>query len=510
MMTDSAKNKRIAKNTLALYVQMFIGMLIALYTSRVVLNVLGVEDFGIYNVVGGVVAMFGILNSAMASSTSRFITFEMGQGNRERLKLVFSMSVLIHLLIALLLCLIAESAGLWFLETRLQIPPLRMTAAVWVFHFSVISAFISIINVPFSAAIIAHEKIAVYAGFSILDIVLKLVVVFLLQAIDFDKLKIYAVMMLVVQVMMQIIYWVYCYRKFDEVRIGTRWNKPLFKEMTSFAGWSLFGDSAVLLFTQGVNILLNVFFGTAVNAARGIAVQVQGVLSRFIVGFQTALNPQITKSYAANDLDYMHKLIYASSKYSFVLLLLLSLPVFLSTENILTWWLKIVPEHTVAFVRIMILISLVDSLANPLILAAKATGRIKVYQSVLGSLQLLIVPLGYVALKSGLPPESVFIVHLVTALIGQMLRVWLIRDMIQLPLRDYFDRVVYRCGLVLLLSPVLPCITYSVLNESLYRFGTVLLVSGISILTLAYLLALDKAEKLFLVNSVHLIMRKYR
>jgi len=509
-MSDSANNKRIAKNTLALYVQMFFGMLIGLYTSRVVLNVLGVEDFGIYNVVGGVVAMFGILNSAMASSTSRFITFELGQGNRDRLKLVFSMSVLIHLLIAVLLCLFAESVGLWFLTSRMQIPDLRMDAAVWVFHFSVASAFISIISVPFSAAIIAHEKMAVFAGFSILDMVLRLAMVLVLQVIDLDKLIIYAVMLLMVQVVMQLLYWIYCFRKFEEVHTGLRWNRPLFREMTSFAGWSMFGDSAVLLFTQGVNILLNIFFGATVNAARGIAVQVQGVLTRFIGGFQTALNPQITKSFAANDLPYMHKLIYASSKYSFFLLLLLSLPVFMVTDTLLVWWLKIVPEHTVSFVRLMILISLIDSLANPLIFAAKATGKIRLYQSVLGSLLLLVVPLGYLALKSGLPPESVFVVHLVIVVIGQMVRVWLIRGMIQLPLRDYFSRVIYRCGLVMLLAPVAPWILYSFMQGSLYQFVVVLLASGVSVLALGYLLALDKTEKLFLVNSVHLLMKKYR
>lgn len=509
-MSDTTNSKRIAKNTLVLYIQMFVSMLIGLYISRVVLNVLGVEDFGLYNVIGGVVAMFGVLNSAMASSTSRFITFELGRGNNDRLKLVFSVSLLIHILIALLICVLAETVGLWFLKTRMQIPPVRMQAAIWVFHFSIISAFISIINVPYSAVIIAHEKMGVFAYFAILDMVLKLVVVFLLQAVDFDKLKVYAMMLVIAQVIMQIIYWGYCFRKFDEARGGIRWNKPLFKEMASFAGWSMFGDSAVLLFTQGVNILLNIFFGATVNAARGIAVQVQGVISRFISGFQTALNPQITKSYAANDLTYMHKLIYVSSKYSFFLLLLLSMPIFLDIENLLVWWLKIVPEHTVNFVRVMLLISLVDSLANPLVFAAKATGRIKIYQSILGSLLLLVVPLGYVALKFGLPPESVFIVHLIIVIIGQIVRVWLIRNMIELPLREYLVQVVYKCFIVLLISPIVPFILYHLLDESIYRFIVIVVTSCVSILTIGYVLALDKSEKLFLIDSVKLIAKKYK
>jgi O-antigen/teichoic acid export membrane protein len=509
-MDDTANSKRIAKNTVVLYVQMFISMLIGLYISRVVLNVLGVVDFGIYNVVGGVVAMFGVLNSAMSSSTSRFITFELGRNNRSQLQRVFGISLLIHLIIAFLVCVVAESVGVWFLRNRLQIPPLRMDAAIWVFHFSIISAFIYIINVPYSAVIIAHEKMSVFAYFSLFDMVLKLIVVFLLQAMDADRLKSYAMMLVIAQLVLQLVYWVYCYRKFEEVRGGLKWDKPLFKEMTAFAGWSMFGDSAFLLFTQGLNILLNVFFGATVNAARGISVQVQGVISRFIVGFQTALNPQITKSYAAKDLNYMHQLIYASSKYSFFLLLLVSLPVFFETENILTWWLRIVPEHTVNFVRIMLLISLIDTLANPLIFAAKATGKIKVYQSVLGSLLLLVVPAGYLALKSGLPPESVFIVHLVIVIIGQFLRVWLIRTMIGLPLKEYVINVIARCCIVAVLAPVIPCIIYSLLNESVYRFALLVVVSSCSILTLAYLLGLDKGEKLVVVNSLAVLVNKYR
>ena len=509
-MVETINSKRIAKNALVLYGQMFVSMMIGLYISRVVLNVVGVEDFGIYNVVGGVVAMFGVLNSAMSSSTSRFLTFELGRGNRDQLKLVFSMSLLIHLLIAVLIGLVAESAGLWFLKNRLQIPQLRVDAAIWVFHLSIISAFISIINVPYSAVIIAHEKMSVFAYFSILDMILKLVVVFLLQTVEFDKLKSYALMLVAAQLMLQVVFMVYCFYKFEEARGGLKWNKPLFKEMTSFAGWSMFGDSAVLLFTQGLNILLNLFFGATVNAARGIAVQVQGVIARFIVGFQTALNPQITKSYAANDLNYMHQLIYASSKYSFFLLLLVSLPVFLETNSILLWWLKIVPGHTVNFVRVMLLISLLDTLANPLIFAAKATGKIKVYQSILGSLLLLVVPFGYLALRLGMPPESVFIVHLVIVISGQFVRVWLIRNMIGLPLKEYVVKVVYKCCLVAILSPIIPCMIYHLLNESFYRFAVLFVVSSISIIASSYCLGLEKSEKLVLVKSVAVIVNKYR
>ncbi|WP_437920451.1 hypothetical protein [Sphingobacterium sp. LRF_L2] len=502
-MSSSSTNTRIAKNTFALYLQMLFSMLVGLYTSRVILNVLGVEDFGIFNVIGGVVAMFGILNSAMSSSTSRFITFELGHENLSRQHDVFSTALVIHFALALSVVMIAEPVGLWFLENHLTIPVARMDAAIWVFHASLFIVFFSILNVPFSAAIIAHEKMGAFAYFSILDISLKLAIVYILQIIDFDKLKIYAALLLCTQLVLQTITFFYCIRNFPEVRGKLTWKKDAAKEMSSFAGWSMFGDSAVLMFTQGLNILLNMFFGAPVNAARGIATQVQSVVTRFIGGFQTALNPQIIKSYAANDLIYMHKLIYASSKFSFFLLLILSLPVFFEAEQLLVWWLKIVPDHTVNFVRIMLLISLVDSLANPLIFSAKATGKIKKYQAVLGTLLLLVVPISYLFLWLGYPPESVFVVHLVVTVIGQIVRVVLIKPMINFRLKDYMQFVVFKCSLVLLLAPILPLISYLYINDLVIRFWLVLLCSLFSVLFSIYIMALNKTEKTLIKDFVY-------
>lgn len=494
---SSENSKRIAKNTFVLYVQMVAAMLIGLYTSRVILNVLGVEDFGIYNAIGGVVALFGILNSAMSSSTSRFITFELGSGNFKKLKSVFSTSLLIHIGLAILVCLVTLPVGLWFMKTYMQIPTLRMDAAIWVFYSVVGATFFSILSVPYNAAIIAHERMSIFAYFSILDLGLKLAIVLALPFVPFDKLKTYAILLVIVQVIMQLIYWIYCYRSFSEVRVGLTWNKKLFKEMTSFAGWSLFGDSAFLMYTQGLNVLLNIFFGAPINAARGIAVQVQGVLLRFTNGFQTALNPQITKSYASGDLKYMHRLIFSSSKFSFFLVLLLSIPIFLEAENLLLWWLKIVPEHTVNFVRILLVISLVDCLANPLVYAAKATGKIRRYQVVLGTFLLLIVPISYLFLKLGYPPEIVFIVHLVISLIAQGVRVWLVSSMIQLSLPEYITELVGKCTIVFILAPIVPWGVYVLVSESFLRFFLIGCASAGTVASLAYLMALDKQEKVF-------------
>src|SRR5699024_3181701 len=307
---EVGRSKRIAKNTMILYVQMLLGMLVGLYTSRVILNVLGVEDFGIYNVVGGVVVMFSVLNNSMSSSTSRYLTFELGKGNLEQLKKVFGSSLFIHLGMGLLVVLIAEVVGLWFLQNKMQIPINRMDATVWVFHTTVFSLFLTIICVPYRATLIAHERFLIIALISISELIFRLGAVFLLLVLTYDKLILYAILTCVIQVLLSLGYIFYCRRYFNEAKGKPKISRGLSKEMFSFAGWSLFGDSAVMLMTQGVNVLLNLFFGAAVNAARGVAVQVQGMVGRFISSFQTAVNPQLTKSYAEGDLDYMHRLIF--------------------------------------------------------------------------------------------------------------------------------------------------------------------------------------------------------
>lgn len=496
----AVNNRRIAKNTLALYVQMAFGMLIGLYTSRVILGVLGVEDFGIFNVVGGVVAMFGMLSTAMSSSTSRFLTFELGKGIHGRLKTVFSTSLLVHIGIGLFVCLLSIPLGLWFMKTHMQLPELRFEASLWVFYSVVLTAFLSVLSVPYHALIVAHERMHIYAYFSILDLVLKLAIVLVLPWIVWDSLKAYAVLLVLSQFTMQVLYWIYCYRNFAEVRVGLGYDAKLLKEMSSFAGWSLFGDSAYLLYTQGLNVLLNIFFGAPINAARGIAVQVQSILMRFTSGFQTAINPQITKSYAANELRYMHRLIYSSSKFSFFLLLLLSIPVFLETESLLVWWLKVVPDHTVNFVRFLILIALVDCLANPLIYAAKATGKIRRYQMILGSFLLLVVPCSYLFLKLGYPAESVFVVHLVLSIIGQSIRVGLVSRMIQMDIKEYVNKLVLKCLVVGLCSFMLPMLVHTAPLAPLYRLLMVCVSSLASLSVMVYCFALEEEEKEFLMK----------
>ena len=334
-MTQISNNKRIAKNTLLLYFRMIFMMAVSLYTSRVVLDALGVEDFGIYNVVGGVITLFSFVNGAMSSSTQRYITFELGKGNTSQLQKVFQTSMNVHLLVALLILFLGETAGLWFFYEKMVIPPLRMVSAFWVYQFSIFTMMIMVVSVPYNAVIIAHERMSTFAYISVFEVLLKLGIVYLLYLTSSDKLIVYAALLCFMQLLIRVIYGYYCSCHFDETRYQWGWDSKLFREMLCFGGWNLWGGFAAVLFTQGVNILLNLFFGPAVNAARGIAVQVQGAVTQFSTNFQTAINPQITKSYAVGDYAYMHSLIFHSSKFTFLLLATISFPVLLETEMIL-------------------------------------------------------------------------------------------------------------------------------------------------------------------------------
>lgn len=497
MASASENNKRIAKNTLLLYVRMLFMLVVSLYTSRVVLNTLGVTDYGVYNVVGGVVAMFGFINSSMSSATQRYITFALGRGDIPHLQTVFSTALQIHLLIAVLVALLGETVGLWFLYEKMQIPAGRMDAAFWVLQCSIVSAMVMVASVPYNADIIAHEKMSAFAYISVLEVVLKLAVVYVLLAFPCDKLVLYAFLILAVQLLVRFCYTHYCHRHFVETRYRRVWDKALFKEMTGFAGWSMFGNLSAVLFGQGLNMLLNVFFGPVVNAARAVSVQVQHAIQQFVGNFQMALNPQITKTYARGEMDEMHKLMFRSARFSFYLLFFLSLPVLLETDFILTLWLKTVPEDTVVFLRIMICISLMYTLSNPLMVANQATGKVKKYQSVCGSILLMILPVSYVCLRLGFPAYSVFIVHFVMEGITQAVRMVLLRPLTGIRLRDYFSHIYARVLSVGALSVAVPLLVYVNMADTVWRFLAVSVVSVLSVGTVSYTVGLSGGERVF-------------
>lgn len=511
MQEISSNNKRIAKNTLLLYFRMLVTMAVSLYTSRVVLNILGVEDFGIYNVVGGIVAMFGFINGSMTSATQRYLTFELGQNNRAQLTKVFSTSLSIHGIISFLIIVLAETVGLWFLWNKMQIPADRMNAAFWVFQCSVAASVIMIMSVPYNAAIIAHERMSAFAYISIIEVSLKLLIVCFLRYFHTDKLILYAALIVIVQLVIRLCYSWYCNRHFKETKYRWIWDKTLFCEMTGFAGWNLFGNLAAITFTQGLNLLLNMFFGPVVNAARGIAVQAQTAIGQFSSNFQTALNPQITKSYATGDMEYMHGLIFRSAKFSFFLLLLLSLPVLIETKALLTLWLKIVPEDTVVFLRIMLCITWIYAISNPLMTAAAATGKIKLYQSVVGGLLLLILPISYVCLKCGLPAYAVFAVHLGIEIIAQFARLLMLKRMIKLSLREYFSKVVWCIFKVTAIALAVPqAVIYCHPQHGVWNLLMVCLVCTLSTSISIYYFGLTSGEKTFISSKISVILARLK
>lgn len=421
----SENNKRIAKNTMFLYMRMLLIMGVTLYTSRVVLEALGVEDFGIYNVVGGVVAMFSMLSGSLSTAITRFLTYELGTGNVERLKNIFSSAITIQLLIGGLIILLAETVGVWFLNTKMIIPHERILAANYVLQFSLATFLINLVSIPYNAAIIAHEKMSAFAYISIVEAIGKLAIAFLISVSSVDRLIFYALLMCAIALIVRFIYGYYCKKRFEECSYHFLLDKPLLRQMFDFAGWNFIGSTSVLLKDQGVNIVINLFCGAAVNAARGIALQVNTAVNSFVSNFVMALNPQITKSYAEGNKEYMNKLVFRGTRFSYYLLFSLSIPLLINTEYVLSLWLHTVPVYSVEFVRLVLILSLSDSLYRPLLTAHLATGHIKELQIIVGGLNMLILPLSYLALYYGYAPTSTFWICIIFSVIGLFARIYL-------------------------------------------------------------------------------------
>ena len=503
-MDHSENTKRIAKNTLMLYVRMLFSMLVSLYTSRVVLNTLGVEDYGIYNVVGGFVAMFSLISSSLSASVSRFLTFELGRGDMERLKETFSTSLMIHLVLAGIVFILAESVGVWFLNTQMTIPSERLYAANWVFQASILSFMFALFSVPYNASITSHERMSAFAYIGILSVLLHLLIVLFIAYVpfQFDRLIVYSLLLVCVGMSLQCIYLWYCRKNFEECRFRLHFNKAYWKKMGTFAGWNFLGNGAYLLNTQGVNILMNLFFGVGANAARGIAAQVDAAVQAFVGNFTTALNPQITKSYAAKDLDYMHMLICRGAKYSYFLMLFFALPLILETPQVLSIWLDVVPPHAILFVRLTLLSSLTVVIANSLVAAQSATGKIRKYQITVAICGFWVFPLSFVAFKLGYPPEMSYIIYFIIYFGLIFVRIYLVKDLINLSWKRYFREVLLRMGLVSICAGVLPCLIYFNMQATFIRVLVVCVVSALSTLTFMYLLGLEKTERFFLIAKI--------
>jgi O-antigen/teichoic acid export membrane protein len=506
----SSNNKRIAKNTLMLYFRMILTMLVSLYTSRVVLNTLGVEDYGIYSVVGGVVLMFSIINSTMASAVQRFMNFEMGKNNNEKLKTIFNTSVIIHIGIALIVLVLLESIGVWFLNNKMNISPERMDAANWVLQFSIFSFIATILSVPYNAAIIANEKMEAFAFISILEVSLKLLIVFSLDWFGFDKLKLYAVLMFLLSVLLRLVYGLYAKKQFKECVFHWQWDKSLFQEMTAFSGWNMIGVSSTVIRTQGIDIVLNIFFGVVVNAAMGIANQVKHAVENFTNNFIIALSPQITKSFASGDNSYLMTLIFQGSRYAYYLLFFLSLPIILETETVLQLWLKTVPEYAAIFVRLTLVVCIIESLSKTLIQAMFATGKIKNYQIVVGSITILNLPVSLLFLNWNFPPQTVFIIAIIIAIISLFVRLIMLKPMISLRVKSFLQKVVLNVISVSLLSALIPAFMLMSFDPGTKRFLLTGFTSVISTVFFIYFVGLQSKERIFIKSKIRNTINKLK
>lgn len=498
----SDNNKRIAKNTLLLYFRMFVMMAVSLFTSRVILQTLGVEDFGIYNVVGGIVAMMGMFNGAMSSSIQRYLSYEIGKENKEQLRKTFNVCFFIYVFMCIVFLLAAETVGLWFLNTQLVIPNDRIIAANWVYQFSIFSVVNSLLVNPYNATIISHEKMGVFAYISILEVILKLVIVYLLLIIPIDRLIVYGFLFMLMSVAITMVYRIYCIRHFPESHIKWYSDRVLFKQLLSYSGWNLFGSVAGVVKGQGLNILLNMFFNPSVNAARGIAYQINTQVSNFFSNFYTAVRPQITKYYAQGKLNEMTTLVFQSSKFAYYLILLLSLPIIVEAPFIIDLWLGQLPEYVVQFVRIILVVTAVDAMANPIMTTAHATGKIALYQSVVGTMTIFNIPISYMVLKYGNSPVSVFVVSLLISVLCMFTRLLIVRKLVNFPVKLYIKQVYGRVILVTVFSLILPLILYRSFEVNLWSAIFVCSVCLVSTCISVYSFGLTKHERLSIVAYV--------
>ena len=511
MSLDSANNnKRIAKNTLILYVRMLFLMVVSLFTSRVILNTLGVEDFGIYNVVGGIVAMFTIISGSLTSAISRFLTFELGKGDKEKLKTIFSTSVNIQLGLSAIIILIGEIVGIWFMNNQMNIPAERMMAANYILQCSLGIFVLNLLSVPYNASIIAHEKMGAYAYISILDIILKLAVAYAIMLSPFDRLISYGVLLLAESIFIRLIYGLYSKRNFDECTYHLIYDKAVLRKMVSFAGWNFLGVTAGTLNTQGVNILMNVYYGVTVNAARGIAVQASAAISQFVHSFTTAVNPQITKSYATGDMTYMHTLVCQSSKFSAYLFLLMAIPLSVETSEIFEIWLKNPPEYAVLFFRLSLLGTLMDSvLSNSLMTAIFATGDIKKYQIYVTICGGMVFPLTWLAYLMGASPDSTYIIYFIIYCVVLYVRLHVIQQKVHLQIKEYVRRVLVKFIPVAVLSYLVPISIAYLMPASFGRILITTIVSVVITCAIIYSIGLTIGERNMVLSKVKKITNKY-
>lgn len=475
--------------------RMFLTIIVNLYTFRVIWQVLGVDDFGIYNVVGGIVMMFSFLSSAMIVSSQRFISFELGRNNLEQLNKVFSICVIVHFLLSFAVFILAETVGLWFLNHKMNIPQERIYAANWVYQCSIIAFIITIISVPYNSCIVAHEHMKVYGYLGILEVTLKLVIVFLLIFIPYDKLITYSILVLIVSIIMRLIYQVYCNRHFEECKIRKVRDNQLMKAMFSFSGWSFIGSLGYSLKDQGINIILNLFFNVAVNAARGIANQIGTTINGLSSNFQMAINPQITKRYASGDIKGMMELVFLGCRFSVLLMTIITIPLIIASEQVLTLWLGDLAPYTVGFLKLTLCFVLVESIINPITTALQATGHIRNFQIIISIIMLLNLPLSWIFLKLDANPYIVLFISIIMSIIGIIARLILLHNLVPFSYRKYTREIIIKVFPVVILSFMASHSLYSIFPQNIGYLVLFTLLSVLTTLLLIYIIGITKSER---------------
>lgn len=510
-MSNDSANKRIAKNSMLLSIQMVFVLILTLYTTRVVLQILGIEDYGVYNVVCGFVSMFTFLCTSMSNGIQRFFNFELGKNGEEGACKVFNTALIIQAIFALLIIILSETLGLWYLYEKMVIPDGRFDAAFWIFQFSIISFLFIIFQAPFTAAVMAHEKMSFYAVICVTDAILKLAIVFVLPLIGSDKLIVYGFLFTIISIFNFTVYLIYCKRNFNEVKIRSKIYSDIFKSLLGFSGWNIFGAFANMMREQGINLILNFFFGPIVNAARGVASQVNGGLQAFVANLTTAIRPQVVQSYAQGDYTRTMRLTFSISKMSCFCLYIIALPVLLDIDLILDTWLGgNVPEHTSSFVYIIVLTSFLNNLNAAVSGVVHASGKMKLYQLTGSLCMLLSLPLSYATLKMGAAPEWALIICFLTMILTQIVALFVLKTIVEFTIKDYILKVLRPFFTVVILSFWIPSLIHCHMEVGIIRFITVSSTSIITTAIAVYFLGLDKSEKALITPIIYKVIRRNR
>lgn len=502
-MNKQENRKILFNNTIYLYIRTFLLLIIGLYTSRVILKALGVEDFGTYNLVGGVVSIFSSVTGCLSVAVQRYLNFALGENDLQKTKNVFSTSILIFVSFSVIILVISESLGLWFINNILNIPEERLDAANWIYQFSIFTFIFNLISVPYNALIIAHEKIKIFAYISLIEGVLKLAIALLISYSPCDKLISYGFLLLLSSIIIRLVYTMYSKTRFPESKVYFCWDKSLISQMTGFAGWNLMGASSALVVGQGFNFIINIFFGVILNASRAIAFQVEAQVKNFATNFTTALNPQIMKAYASKDFDNLYSLIINGAKISFYLLMILSIPIIIEVNQILRIWLRNVPEYASIFVQLSLVAAMINAISNPLIIAMQASGKLKTYQITISTLDIINLPIVYIIYKLNiLQPEILYIVYILVSFTQLIVRIYLLGTIIKLPIIRFLIDVILKGTCCFIISFVLLLEIRELFNENLFRLFFICILSVITNIFLIIIIGINRNQRKIIFGNI--------